>query len=161
MQKIIFHFTSSDKMLQKNYFCLDGGSVVLHFLGTNVVAKTLHVSFLAGMMGPKMHIAAQLAVLISLELATISSALPATNLLAPVANSILAPVVLGAAVAPILSPDGTTAGQQRGPLIIEDKFGQIKDTVGEVSNDNPPQYVARVEHTDMSIEMQVLCRENI
>lgn len=40
------------------------------------------------------------------------------------------------------------------PLIIEDEQGDI-EMGPDMSTLAPPQYIARIEHTDMSVEMQV------
>ena len=40
------------------------------------------------------------------------------------------------------------------PLVIEDESGDIE--IGEMPTaPAPPQYIARIEHTDMTVEMQV------
>ena len=40
------------------------------------------------------------------------------------------------------------------PLVIEDELGDIE--IGEMpAAPVPPQYIARIEHTDMTVEMQV------
>ena len=40
------------------------------------------------------------------------------------------------------------------PLVIKDKLGDIE--IGEMPTaPAPPQYIARIEHTDMTVEMQV------